>query len=98
MVEEKYNCSVPYLLDSILDLCVGEIAINASTYYSKLIGIQHAQCPDPCHKMQTIFGFPFLSKVDGKAFARLYFKNIVKVTDDFVSFDFLRIKYLNSIL
>ena len=42
--------------------------------------------------MQTMFGFPFIGKAK-KGFARLYFKNIVKVTEDFVSYDFLRYVY-----
>ena len=48
------------------------------------------KCPEPCHKMQTIFGFPFYTNIDGKTFARLYFKNTVRVTEDFVSYDLLR--------
>ena len=46
--------------------------------------------------MQTMFGFPFIGKVK-KGFARLYFKNIVKVTEDFVSYDFLRYLYINKV-
>ena len=54
------------------------------------------QCMDPCVKTVTYFGFPFLSDDDiDYAYAKLYFKNIVKVTEDYLSYTFLRltIKY-----
>ena len=49
------------------------------------------KCMDPCVKTVTYFGFPFITSNDNPTgFARLYFKNIVKVTEDFVSYDLLR--------
>ena len=47
---------------------------------------------DPCVKTVTYFGFPFLSDdtID-YAYAKLYFKNIVKVTEDYLSYTFLRL-------
>ena len=47
-------------------------------------------CKDPCMKTVTYFGFPFLSEdsID-YAYAKLYFKNIVKVTEDYLSYTFL---------
>ena len=49
-------------------------------------------CKEPCVRTVTVFGFPFLSdddKIDF-AYAKLYFKNIVKVTEDHLSYSFLR--------
>ena len=53
---------------------------------------------DPCVKTVTYFGFPFLSDdtID-YAYAKLYFKNIVKVTEDYLSYTFLRLKEILSI-
>ena len=48
------------------------------------------KCMDPCVKTVTYFGFPFLSDDDiDYAYAKLYFKNIVKVTEDYLSYTFL---------
>ena len=48
-------------------------------------------CKDPCMKTVTYFGFPFLSEdsID-YAYAKLYFKNIVKVTEDHLAYSILR--------
>ena len=42
-------------------------------------------------KTVTVFGFPFLSEdsID-YAYAKLYFKNIVKVTEDHLAYSILR--------
>ena len=53
-------------------------------------------CREPCVKTVTVFGFPFLSddqKLDS-AYAKLYFKNIVKVTEDHLAYSFLRWLFL----
>ena len=53
----------------------------------------------PCVKTVTYFGFPFLTidETIDYAYAKLYFKNIVKVTEDFVSYDLLRwLKYFEA--
>ena len=43
-------------------------------------------------KTVTVFGFPFLSEDAGidYAYAKLYFKNIVKVTEDHLAYSILR--------
>ena len=49
------------------------------------------KCASPCVNMQTTFGFPFFSNNNqSTGFVKLYFKNIVKITEDFVSYDLLR--------
>ena len=54
--------------------------------------LQVDECPEPCVKMITYFGYPFLNEeaenTTGKV--NLYFKNIVKITEDFVTYDLLR--------
>ena len=49
---------------------------------------------DPCVKTVTYFGFPFLTieETMDYAYAKLYFKNIVKVTEDYLSYTFLRLE------
>ena len=48
-------------------------------------------CKEPCVKTVTFFGFPFLTEEDiDYAYAKLYFKNIVKVTEDYLAYSFLR--------
>ena len=49
-------------------------------------------CKEPCVKTVTVFGFPFLSEDAGidYAYAKLYFKNIVKVTEDHLAYSILR--------
>ena len=52
------------------------------------------KCMDPCVKTVTYFGFPFLTieETMDYAYAKLYFKNIVKVTEDYLSYTFLRLE------
>ena len=49
-------------------------------------------------KTVTYFGFPFLTEDDeiDFAFAKLYFKNIVKVTEDYLAYSFLRFEVLHD--
>ena len=93
-LRKKYNCSVPFLTDTKQPLCKGEKATEASKYFQDIMGVQTSKCPEPCNTMLTTFGFPFVTKFNetsqATSKARLYFKNIVKVTEDFVSYDLLR--------
>ena len=91
ILEQTLGCSVPFVEKRDGLLCEPEKAGAASKMFTDQIGTQLEACPEPCVKIMTYFGFPFLtrnSKLTG--FARLYFKNIVKVTEDFVSYDLLR--------
>ena len=49
--------------------------------------------------MMTYFGFPFVQKnYRTTGFARLYLKSIIKVTEDFVSYDLLRLKLFGKMI
>ena len=90
----KYNCSVPFIQkrNRAVNICKNQtIANNASDIFGDHTFVVLPECPVPCVNMITIFGFPFISKRhDNLGRFRLYFKNIVKVTEDFISYDMLR--------
>ena len=49
------------------------------------------KCPEPCVKLLTYFGYPHIQKnINSTGIVNLYFKDIVKVTEDFISYDLLR--------
>lgn len=88
----KFNCTVPFLTTSTVNVCnMKKISGEASKYFYKLIYTKLDQCPSPCTNMMTNLGLPSVTKDDAKiGFVRLYFKSIVKITEDFVSYDLLR--------
>ena len=90
-LDKTLGCSVPFMENTTSVMCRNETAGLASKIFKDRIGIQVEACPEPCAKITTFFGFPFISR-NGKTtgFCRLYFKNIVKVTEDFISYDLLR--------
>ena len=90
-LDQTLGCRVPFIENTSSLMCQNETAEFASKIFKDRIGTQVEACPEPCAKIITFFGFPFISK-NGKntGFCRLYFKNIVKVTEDFVSYDLLR--------
>ena len=91
ILEESLGCSVPFHEKRTGGVCEEDMARRASQMFKDLIGTQLKDCPEPCVKMMTYFGFPFITRYDKPTgFVRLYFKNIVKVTEDFVSYDLLR--------
>ena len=63
---------------------------QAVAAFDNVAGIGNG-CREPCVKTVTVFGFPFLSDelTLDSAYAKLYFKNIVKVTEDYLSYTFL---------
>ena len=92
-IVSDFNCTVPYIVEPTLteEICDGQKASNASESFMNLANMLMPACPDPCINMLTTFGFPLLSQNDedcGRV--RLYFKNIIKFTEDFVSYNFLR--------
>ena len=87
----RFNCTVPFLYTSKYKLCNTNISGEASKYFIELIYAELDKCVSPCTNMVTIFGFPSYNKIgESKGFVRLYFKSIIKVTEDFVSYDLLR--------
>ena len=98
ILEETLGCSVPFQENRSCDVCKEDHARRGSQMFKDLIGTQLDACPEPCVKMMTYFGFPFITSNDNPTgFARLYFKNIVKVTEDFVSYDLLRSMFIIQI-
>ena len=104
--QENLGCSVPYLNSSLpicrnssatemvgsnLPLVTVNDQPQAVAAFDNVAGIGNG-CREPCVKTVTVFGFPFLSdEIDlDFAYAKLYFKNIVKVTEDHLAYSFLR--------
>ena len=76
-----------------LTTCSGSKARKASELYRHYYKISDDACPRPCHNMIFYFGYPIIQERMNKThlgLSRIYFKKIVKVTEDFVSYDFLR--------
>ena len=68
--------------------------VKNATQYLKTVRYTNTLCPEPCHRILTWFGYPIVTEniaYNGTGFVRLYFKNIIKVTQDFVSYDLLRL-------
>lgn len=90
----EFNCSVPFIQNrnTGVNICKNQtIAATASKIFGDHTFKVLPECPVPCVNMITIFGFPFIRKrQDNIGRFRLYFKNIVKVTEDFISYDLLR--------
>ncbi len=91
----ELNCTTPFIIEPTLTkvICLGEKARNASDRFMDLANKLMPNCPDPCINMLTTFGFPLLSDNGNNSVGgvRLYFKSIVKFTEDFVSYNFLRL-------
>lgn len=90
------NCTTPFINKPMLtkELCRGEHALNASNSFMKFANMLMPTCPDPCINMLCTFGFPFKSQNGNEEAGRvrLYLKSIVKYTEDFVSYTFLRLR------
>ena len=95
-IVSELNCTTPFINEPTLTdvICLGEKARNASDSFMDLANKLMPTCPDPCINMLTTFGFPLLSQNDMNSTGgvRLYFKSIVKFTEDFVSYNMLRLK------
>ena len=91
---DKYNCTFPFLTTSSATLCPKkdfQDTKEASKDFYKLFYSEFVKCPSPCINMRTFVGYPSLNSIDGnKGFVRIYFKSIIKTTEDFMSYDLLR--------
>ena len=86
---KRLNCTTPFSLNLGSEpICRGSNARLASKILDSAIKTVFT----PCTTMTTSFGYPFSSKSHGNStgFARLYLKNIVKLTQDIISYDLLR--------
>ena len=100
------GCSVPYVKSNvsvckdkdliskvfqIICLPLDNPLLKVINAFDNILGVVEP-CKDPCVKTVTYFGFPFLSDDEELefAYAKLYFKNVVKVTEDYLAYTFLR--------
>ena len=102
-IQRKFNCTMPFFGKSggETETCRGLVSRMASEYYEKLLRQNAANnpCPDTCNNMISWFGFPFVTKKsenDGTGYAKLYFRQIIKVTEDFISYNLLRFANTNN--
>ena len=103
-IQAKFNCSIPSMKSQPENLCKGPVTKNASQVFYEYFKSESTKCPQTCTKMTPIIGMPKHKAARGRGGkARLYFDNIVKVTEDFVSYDILRLveisikyKHLNN--
>ena len=89
----KFDCTVPFFSTSKYKLCsTKESTYQSSDHYYYSIFTQVDNCPRPCTTMLPTFGFPTYNKLNESTtgFVRLYLKSVVKITEDFVSYDLLR--------
>ena len=87
-IQRELNCSVPFFMRPG-KICAGAMAKNASEIYKHHFKAETEQCPPPCKHIISTFGAPKI-KQHKKGRVRFYFSNIVKVTEDFVSYDLVR--------
>ena len=83
-----------------LTTCSGSKAQKASELYKQYYKISDDACPQPCHNVIFYIGYPVIHKRMNKTdlgLSRIYFKKIVKVSEDFVSYDLLRYQDSNEI-
>ena len=92
MIDRELNCSVPFYLDAdenTLPFCKGEAAKEAS----KILTMSLKNVLTPCTSMAVQFGIPnveYTTKNQDSGSLTMYLKNVVKVTQDLVSYDLLR--------
>ena len=96
-IEALFNCTVPFLatLTGGENFCSGTEAELAARYYKNLAKITNTACPDACENMITSYGIPSTNNgngftINGTGKVKLYPRKIIKVTEDFISYDFLR--------
>ena len=88
-IQKKFNCTVPFFM-KLGKMCEGAMAKNASKMYDKHFRAQTEKCPPPCKYIISTFGAPKIKPNPDKGRVKFYFTNIVKVTEDFVSYDLVR--------
>ena len=90
------NCSVPFMFkpNRTIDVCQNlTVAKKAWKFYLDHQWKILPECPVPCVNIITTFGYPNIEKKSSLTKGRVYllFKNLVKVTEDFISYDLLRL-------
>ena len=91
MISARFNCTIPFVDNHTLPFCGKDNAKAAFNMYKSHIYAKTPNCHRPCSEVHTWFGFPDKDSIgETEAKLKLYFKTIVKVTEDFISYDFLR--------
>ena len=98
IITQALNCTLPFVDDIKYSFCEGDLIKEAlSLYSSSMYYLKDSECPVPCTNLYASFGFPFIDSSDKDlAKMRMYFKTIVKVTEDYISYDILRYKLKSS--
>ena len=90
IILKRFNCSVPFHLDAdenTLPFCKGEAAKEASI----ILKMSLANVLTPCTSLAVQFGIPDIDETQKESGSvTIYLKNVVKVTQDLVSYDLLR--------
>ena len=93
-IDRILNCSVPFLIEpnKTANICQNAtVSRRAYRIYSNDRPKILPECPVPCVNMITSFGYPIIEKrEDNKGKVYIFFKNFVKVSNDFISYDLLR--------
>ena len=90
------NCSVPFIFKPDrtvpVEICQNvTVAQRAFDIYKEDRKKIIPECPVPSVNMITSFGYPIIEKrEDSIGKVSIFFKNVVKVTNDFISYDLLR--------
>ena len=86
------NCTLPFAEIINSTYCEGETIEKAiKIYETSMYFMKNIECPVPCTNLYASFGFPFVDAYsEDVSRLRMYFKTIIKVTEDYVSYDFLR--------
>ena len=92
MLLERFNCTLPFAEIINSTYCEGETIEKAiKMYETSMYFMKNIECPVPCTNLYASFGFPFVDAYsEDVSRLRMYFKTIIKVTEDYVSYDFLR--------
>ena len=90
MVYKKFKCSLPYV-DTGHPFCKGNKTRPAYNLHWTNLNLLVKDCPKPCANMLANFGFPFRDPYKENVGAvKFYFKVLVKVTEEYISYGFLR--------
>ena len=93
--DTNINCSLPFMFNSNRrEVICQNVPLAYRSYWKHHWNIL-PECPISCVNMITSFGVPVIEKrEDEKGTVFILFTNLVKVTEDFISYDLLRFKTL----
>ena len=88
-IKSEFNCTVSFFMNPV--------AQKATEMFKELNFIKHnsLKCPRSCNKIVPTFGFPTSSNRNNSNEVRMYLNSDIKVPEDFVSYDLLRLNKRN---